>query len=210
MRTIAKSTLRLLSLLVVLPALLAYRAHAAICGSDDAFPGWSQLFSLFPGKTGQFLRHSFYRCTAVQCADDVCIGFGSIFACARISIGHTSYVGNYCSLGEITIENDVLIGSHVSIMNGCHQHGTERLEIPIREQPGMSMPVTIGEGSWIGERAIITADVGKHCIIGTGSLVLDPIPDYAIAVGTPARIIGDRRDREVELENRAMECVGMS
>lgn len=33
------------------------------------------------------------------------------------------------------------------------------------------------------------ADVGKHCVIGAGSVVCRAIPDYAIAVGVPARVI---------------------
>ena len=37
------------------------------------------------------------------------------------------------------------------------------------------------------------ADVGKHCVIGAGSVVTRPIPDYAIAVGGPARVIRYRK-----------------
>ena len=40
-----------------------------------------------------------------------------------------------------------------------------------------------------GERAIIAADIGQHCVIGAGSVVTKPIPDYAIAVGVPAKVI---------------------
>jgi acetyltransferase-like isoleucine patch superfamily enzyme len=49
--------------------------------------------------------------------------------------------------------------------------------------------VTIGCDSWIGDRSIVLADVGQHCVIGAGSVVPKPIPDYAIAVGNPARVI---------------------
>ena len=91
------------------------------------------------------------------------------------------------------MEDDVLIASHVSIMNGCRQHGTDRLDIPVREQAGIYEPVTIGCDSWIGERATVAANIGRHCIIGAGALVLSPVPDYSIAVGVPARVIRDRR-----------------
>ena len=40
----------------------------------------------------------------------------------------------------------------------------------------------------------MAANVGRHCIIGAGSLVLSPVPDYCVAVGVPARVIRDRRD----------------
>jgi acetyltransferase-like isoleucine patch superfamily enzyme len=102
-------------------------------------------------------------------------------------------VGPYCCLGEVTLEDDVLLGSHVSITNGAAQHGIERLDIPIREQPGTWPRVTIGKDSWIGDRAVVMADVGKHCVIGAGSVVTTPIPDYAIAVGVPARVIRFRQ-----------------
>jgi serine acetyltransferase len=36
------------------------------------------------------------------------------------------------------------------------------------------------------------ADVGKHCVVGAGSVVTKPVPDYAIVVGNPARIQGFR------------------
>lgn len=194
MKSLAKSTLRAFSTIIVVPAVVLCHFQSSIVGAESAFPGWSQLFSLLPGTTGEYLRHAFYRLCAENCGDDACIGFGTIASHPGISIGRLAYIGSFCSLGNVSIEDDVLIASHVSVMNGCQQHGTSRLDIPIREQPGDFIPVTVGAGSWIGEHATVAADVGKHCIVGAGSLVLKPIPDYAIAVGSPARVIADRRD----------------
>ena len=51
-------------------------------------------------------------------------------------------------------------------------------------------PVEIGDGSWIGENVcIIGASVGKHCIIGANAVVTHDIPDYSIAVGSPAKVV---------------------
>jgi virginiamycin A acetyltransferase len=88
----------------------------------------------------------------------------------------------------------VLLGSHVSVINGGGQHGIERLDIPIREQPGSYPRVTIGRDTWIGDRSIVLADVGQHCVVGAGSVVIKPVPDYAIAVGNPARVIRFRNN----------------
>ena len=148
MKQIAKSILRLLSLTTVMPMVLAYWLHAAIVGSETAFPGWSQLFSLIPGKLGVYLRHAFYRCSLRRCDDDACVSFGTIFSHAGASIGRTAYIGNFCSIGEVDIGDDVLIASHVSIMNGCRQHAIARLDVPVREQTGVYEPVSIGEDSW--------------------------------------------------------------
>ena len=194
MKTFAKALLRNLCLLAVLPAVGLYRLQSTVCGQERAFPGWSQLFALLPGQTGVYLRHAFYSCTLKVCRPDSCISFGTLFADPEASVGRTTYIGSFCSIGNVEIGDDVLIASHVSLMNGCHQHGTERLDIPMREQPGEYQPISIGEDTWIGERATVAASVGKHCIIGAGSLVLTPVPDYAIAVGSPAKVIRDRRD----------------
>ncbi len=194
MKQFVKNILRAICLVTVSPAVAAYRIQSGIIGAYDAFPGWSQLFSLIPGKTGVYLRHAFYFCSLRSCETDACISFGTIFSHPNATVGRTAYIGNYCSIGDVEIEEDVLIASHVSIMNGTRQHGLERLDTPVREQIGHYDKVTIGRDSWIGERATIAASVGKHCVVGAGSLVLNPLPDYSVAVGVPAKVIRDRRE----------------
>lgn len=200
MKSWIKLILRQTARLAVLPAVGLFRLQARLIGKVPAFAGWSQLLSIVPGIAGEYLRHAFVRFAGGACGDDSCIGFLTQMSHPGIKIGKSVYIGTFCSLGNVSIEDDVLIASHVSIMNGCRQHGTSRLDIPIREQPGEMLPVTVGAGSWIGEQATVAADVGKHCIIGAGSLVLNSVPDYAIAVGVPARVIGDRRDRAATME----------
>jgi virginiamycin A acetyltransferase len=192
-RRLLKSGLQLVCIGIMLPAILIYRMQAIVIGRSKIFPGWAQMLSLIPGLTGVHLRNAFFRFTMTKCSTESHIGFGTIFSGADVSVAAGVYIGHYCSIGEVTIEKDVLIASHVSIMNGCHQHGTSRLDVPIHEQVGHNEPVTIGEDTWLGERATIAANVGKHCIIGAGSLVLNPVPDYCVAVGVPARILRDRR-----------------
>jgi acetyltransferase-like isoleucine patch superfamily enzyme len=115
-----------------------------------------------------------------------------VFSHATVEIGPNAYVGVYCCIGDVTLEEDVLVGSHVSITNGSRQHGIERLDIPVREQPGEWPRVTIGLDSWIGDRAVVMADVGRHCVVGAGAVVTKPVADYAIVAGIPAKVIGYR------------------
>lgn len=176
---------------VVIPVVV-YRVHARLAGVERAFPGWSQLFSLLPGLVGVYLRRAFYRMVLPTCGRDVCISFGTVFSHPTASIGNRVYLGVGCMIGDVTLEDDALVGSHVSIINGRRQHGIERLDIPVREQPGEYPRVVIGEDSWIGDRAIVTADLGKHCVVGAGSVVTKAVPDFAIVVGNPARIKGFR------------------
>jgi virginiamycin A acetyltransferase len=195
MKIMLKVLIETIAIVAVLPAVLIYRLGGSIQGREKAFPGWSQAFSLVPGLTGVFLRRAFYRLVLPRCEANSCISFGTVFSHNTAEIGRSVYVGVYCCLGDVTLEDDVLLGSHVSIMNGGSQHGIERLDIPIREQPGVWPRITIGRDSWIGDRAIVLADVGNHCVIGAGSVVTQRIPDYAIAVGTPARVIRFRNQQ---------------
>jgi virginiamycin A acetyltransferase len=189
MKHVLKSAANGLALLLVLPCLLAFRLGSLAMGPQKAFAGWSQAFSLLPGLCGVYMRRAFYRLVFPRCAADACLSFGTVFSHPTAEIGRTVYVGLYCCLGDVTLEDDVLIGSHVSVMNGGAQHGIERLDIPVREQPGKWPRVTIGRDAWIGDRAVILADVGKHCVIGAGAVVCSPIPDYGIALGVPARVV---------------------
>jgi acetyltransferase-like isoleucine patch superfamily enzyme len=189
MKSGLKALTNAVCLLMVLPAYLVYRLGAALLGPQKAFAGWSQAFSLLPGLTGIYLRRAFYRLVLPRCDAGACLCFGTVFSHPTAEVGRDVYVGVGCCLGDVTLEDDVLLGSRVSIMNGGNQHGIERLEVPIREQPGVWPRVTVGRDSWIGDCAVVLADVGRHCVVGAGSVVTRPIPDYAIAVGVPARII---------------------
>lgn len=196
MKPLLKTLANAAALLLVLPAILFYRLGDCILGRGNAFPGWSQLLSLLPGVSGAYLRRAFFRMVLPRCDRDCFIAFGTVFSHATARLGRKVYVGAYCCLGDVTLEDDVLLGSQVSIMNGGGQHGIERLDVPIREQPGVWPRITIGRDSWIGDRAVVLADVGKHCVIGSGSVVVKPIPDYAIAVGVPARVVRFRKPSE--------------
>lgn len=196
MKELLKGMARGLATLLVLPAYLIYRLARPLLGPQKAFAGWSQAFSLVPGLGGVYLRAAFYRLVFPRCAPDACISFGTVFSHPTAEVGRSVYVGVGCCLGDVTLEDDVLLGSHVSIMNGGGQHGIERLDVPIREQPGVWPRITIGRDSWVGDRAVVLADIGKHCVIGAGSVVTRPIPDYAIAVGSPAKVVRYRNGAE--------------
>ena len=165
MKAFAKSAANGLALLLVLPAFLCYRLAAWAIGAEKAFPGWSQAFALIPGLTGTYMRRAFYRLVLPRCDPGCCLCFGTVFAHPTAEVGRNVYVGVYCCLGTVTLEDDVLISSHVSIPSGGKQHGIDRLDLPIREQPGIWSRVTIGRDSWIGDRAVVLADVGRHCVM---------------------------------------------
>ncbi len=188
-----KAMANIVAALIVLPAVGWHWAESWMIGRERSFSGWSQSFALVPGLLGQYLRRAFYRWVLDRCGRDVVIGFGTVISHPTARLGDRVYVGAYCVLGDVTLEDNVLLASGVSVANGTAQHGIQRLDIPIRDQPGSLPRVTIGEDTWVGERATVLADVGRHCVVGAGSVVTEPIPDYTIAVGVPARVIRDRR-----------------
>jgi acetyltransferase-like isoleucine patch superfamily enzyme len=204
MKTLFKAMANGIALLLVLPCFALYRLGSFVLGPEKAFPGWSQAFSLIPGVSGAYLRRAFYKLVLPRCGTDVFLTFGTTFSHPTAEVENKVYVGTYCCLGDVTLEDDVLLGSNVSIMNGSGQHGIDRLDVPIREQPGVWPRITIGADTWIGDRAIVMADVGKHCVIGAGSVVTRPIPDYAIAVGVPARVV-NYRTSETSLKMKVQE-----
>lgn len=194
MKRFAKNGLRAVFAVIVFPMVLSYRLSSLCLGQQAAFRSSSEYMSLLPGMFGVYMRFAFYRQVLPECADDACVSFGTVFSHPGLKIGRSVYVGNFCSIGDVTLGDDVLVASNVSIMNGSKQHGTERLDIPVREQPGVFEHVTIGCDTWIGERAVVSANIGKHCLVGAGAVVTKPVPDYAIVVGVPAKVVGDRRD----------------
>lgn len=132
----------------------------------------------------------------IEMYDAVAIGFGSWIymdsSSSRLIIRKNASIGNYSHIvvkEQILIDESVLIADKVFISDCSHIY--EKIDIPIKNQGIEQLrPVHIGIGSWIGENVcIIGADVGKHCIIGANSVVLNSIPDYCVAAGCPAKVV---------------------
>ena len=192
MREAVKQLVRLLALVAVTPQLISFAVRARIIGRDRALDGSTQTLALIPGLVGQYLRRAFLAHTIASCHETAAISFGTVFSQAGARIDANVYVGAHCFLGLVHIERDVLIGSAVHVPSGRHTHGTADRSTPIREQEGERTLVRIGEGAWIGSAAIVMADVGRHSVVGAGSVVTKPIPDGVVAAGAPARIIRQR------------------
>ena len=102
------------------------------------------------------------------------------------------YVGrgfHIVCIKDIQIKANVLISDNVYISDNLHEY--KDINIPIKEQDVIfKNNVIIGENTWLGENAcVIGAQVGKHCVIGANSVVLSDIPDYSVAVGSPAKVV---------------------
>lgn len=118
----------------------------------------------------------------------------------RILIGDNFYMGFNCYLAaNVTIGDDVMFASNVALVGGDHK--IDNIDTPIRLSGRDEIKtINIGSDVWIGHGAIVLhgVKIGKGAVIGAGSVVTKDVPDYAVAVGNPAKIIRFRRLRNGE------------
>lgn len=124
-----------------------------------------------------------------------CGGREGDYAHGFFIMGEDSFIGCYSILGAgggITIGNHVRIGQNVNIH--AENHVFEDRERLIRDQGVVYGGVTIEDDVWVGSKTTILdgVTIGKGAVIGAGTVVTRSIPPYAIAVGVPARVIGQR------------------
>ena len=189
MKQTLKSISNYLSTIIVLPLYGSYLLNRCFTSANAALESHSQLISLVPGKTGNYLRNAFYRLTLDYCDPNATICFGVLITNTKARIGRHAYIGSRCCLGWTTIEDDVLIAPSVHIVSGPHMHTFDSLDVPIRDQMRKPQQVTIGRDSWIGTGSIVLANVAPKAIVGANSTVTKEIPTRAIAVGSPAKIV---------------------
>jgi acetyltransferase-like isoleucine patch superfamily enzyme len=116
----------------------------------------------------------------------------------ELDVDEVVTIGDRCLIGKgsgivgherVVIGDDVFTGHYVYITDA--NHGYEDPNLPIGQQFAPPRPVTIGDGSWLGHGCIVLpgASVGRHVVVGAGSVVTGALPDFCVAVGNPARVI---------------------
>src|SRR5437867_5127801 len=115
-----------------------------------------------------------------------------------IKVGAHSRVHRGCNL--IAYLAPIQIGCDVGIAQNCalysYNHGIAPSE-PISNQPlNTKGPIVIEDHAWLGFGVIVLSGVriGKGAVIGAGSVVTNNVPDGAVAVGAPARVVHMRSD----------------
>jgi acetyltransferase-like isoleucine patch superfamily enzyme len=111
---------------------------------------------------------------AIRIGDGTSIAAGCVISAAR----------------SVIVEEDVLIATNVYISDHIHRYtDTDK---PIRAQ-GIDKirPVLVKRGAWLGQNVVVCSGVtiGKGAVIGANSVVNQNIPDFTVAVGTPARVV---------------------
>lgn len=98
----------------------------------------------------------------------------------------------------------LIIGDNASVTTGaCIITGSNTMDgqamssaAPIEMQVVERSIVTIGECAMVAAHAVVLPGVtiGRYAIVGAGAVVTKDVPDYAVVMGVPAKIVGDRRD----------------
>ena len=104
----------------------------------------------------------------------------------RMTIGDRVFINSgsiVFSVLEVTIGNDVALANECYLMD-TDSHGIEG-------RAPKEAPVRIGDGTWIGARAIILPGVtiGRRCVIAAGAVVSKDVPDDTLVAGNPARVV---------------------
>ncbi|MGB7934107.1 MAG: acyltransferase [Gammaproteobacteria bacterium] len=140
---------------------------------------------------------------ALTLGDDVIMSNNVMISCkdgivtigARTGIGAQTIIQstNQC---PVTIGDDVMIGPRCYLVGGGN-YNTDRLDIPMREQ-GIKPDtgVRIASDVWLGANVSVIGGVemGAGSISGTGAVVNRTVPERAICVGVPARVVSTRGD----------------
>lgn len=137
----------------------------------------------------------------IRIGSGVFIGRNSILSCKNgdIVLGDNVNIGFNCeifSASNVTLGTNTLVAAYCYFIGGGHDY--DQTDVPILEQGRCSHGINVGEGAWFGAGTKILdgVNIGQHSITGADSVVTRDIPEYAVAVGAPAKVIKDRRDQK--------------
>ena len=107
-----------------------------------------------------------------------------------VIIGHDTLIGmSNVIIGPVQIGNNVILAQNIVASGLNHEYRDP--EVPIHRQNVTTAPIIIEDDCWIAANSVITAGVtiGKHSVVGGGSVVTKSIPPYSVATGNPAKVI---------------------
>lgn len=150
-------------------------------------------------EAGLRLRQGIH--SGLQIGADVYVGRDTTIDCvpgAKLEIGDNATLtqGNFISsVTSVVIDRDTMIGEYTSIRDANHSFAD--VTVPMAAQPMAGNPVAIGRDVWIGRGCAILGGtrIGDGAIVGANSVVTRDLPDYAIAIGAPARVVSSRTSK---------------
>lgn len=140
-----------------------------------------------------------------KCGKGLWLGaYVSLLNSDKLDIGDHCYIarGTWLNcLGGLTLEDEVVIAPYVVISTLQHVFKDRS----VRFGGSIARPVRVGKGTWIAAHASVKCGVTIGCgsIIAANACVVRDVPDYVIAGGVPAKVVGENRDGEAEFMDRA-------
>jgi maltose O-acetyltransferase len=153
------------------------------------------LCAVLPVYTGNRLRAGVLRAAGFTIGPGTffgdmpgIIGTGDIYT--RFSIGGSCWINVGCLFdlsSSITIGDHVALGPQVTVLTSTHVLGSSVR----RTGPLQNLPVTIGDGCWLGARCTILPGVtiGQGAVVAAGAMVHRDVPPNTLVAGVPARVI---------------------
>lgn len=142
------------------------------------------------------IRRAFYRVVGIKIGRGSSIHMGTRFYYpGNIEVGEDTVIGEGAVLDgrdRLVIGNHVALATNVMIFNSQHEINDEFFS-------PSTAPVIIEDYVFIGPRAIIQPGVkiGRGAIIAAGAVVVEDVPHYAVVGGVPAKIIGERKLKDL-------------
>ena len=197
MHSFLKDILNRLCQIIMLPlALTCWLEKITLPQSETVFHFWSHCVALLPGLPGVFLRRGFYSLTLSRCSLNCHIGFGSVFTHRNAVVEDHVYMGLYSIIGSVHLRKKTLIGSRVSIVSGKEHHSLDEHGEWTPFDPNRITQVAVGPHVWVGEGALIMADVGEGSLVGAGAVVSSRVRNHVVVAGNPARFVRSTRETE--------------
>lgn len=148
------------------------------------------FFKLIPASRFFAFRRLLLRIAGVTIGNRVCFcGAGGVYGRGDIIIGDDTWFSPGCVIfshkdAKVTIGSQCDFGPFVKLVTGTHKIGTRTR----RAGEGLALPISIGNGCWIGANSLILGGVtiGNGVVVAAGSVVICDIPDNTLAAGVPA------------------------
>ncbi len=135
----------------------------------------------------------------IRIGNGVFLGRNSILSCKNgdIVLGENVNIGFNCELfsgSRVTLGNDTLVAAYCYFIGG--DHNPLDIEASVTKQGSRSEGISVADKCWFGAgvKVLDGVTIGRNCIVGAGAIVTRSVPEYAVAVGMPAKVVRDRRE----------------
>jgi acetyltransferase-like isoleucine patch superfamily enzyme len=168
---------------------------------------WAKAFSvLASGAFAEFGAHSVLEPPVrlggerrISIGDGVYVGAGSWLQAlgsgnaVALRLGDGTSIAGGCVLSaasSIRLGRKVLLARNVYVADHSHAFADTTRAV-LDQGVDRIAPVEIGDGAWLGENVVVGPGVriGRGAVVGANAVVLEDVPDHAVAVGAPARVV---------------------